>query len=117
MPDTPTVRPALTRDEWAHVDAMGPEGARTALPGVVALAADGPLDEQAAGYLHEAMALANAALPPGDEAKITREDVRLLRADADALRAGGVCANPVDAAASLDRIAEKLAAILPPEGR
>lgn len=91
--DTPKVQPALTPDEWArnavHFSEGDFYGARIdGPPSQMCLtldvfdadrSADMRSDEVAVANLPALIALANAALPDGHPAKITREWVALLR--------------------------------------
>lgn len=100
LPAREGVRPALSAGEWAELDHY--PASPSTLEDVQTL----PLIDDR----HRAVALANHALPDGDPRKITRADVDALRDD--------LSDHPDDRArqeAVLRRIADKIAALLPPE--
>lgn len=67
------------------------------------------------GEIPKAIALANAALPDDDPRKITARDVGLLRDIAVGLDAATDIPGAMGCGRTLVRIADKLAALLPPE--
>lgn len=99
------IAPALTAEEWASKSKADAGGVRFTLElgfvGVVPqITFDGVGPMLRYSDMPALMALANAALPDDDPRKITRADVETLRRHDDAI---------------LDRIADQLAALLPPD--
>lgn len=107
------ITPALTPEEWAEALERGglskdgtyylPERAPDGLTVGITSEIGTFFDHQ---ELPTLIALANHALPDTDPRKITREDVELVK------QAHGLSRQIPD----FDRLAAKLAALLPPEG-
>lgn len=111
MSDEPTIPPALSAEQWkdALAVAIVPNGVS---PGCVALFQMycdeyGYATYASSSDLPKFIALANAALPDDSPNKITRADVAFLNEIAGALYSGA-WSGPAE------RLAAKLAALLPP---
>lgn len=109
---TDTIAPALTPERWAYI--KGRDYPLRTRVGNACDEIDLALSEEGL------IAVVNAALPSDSPYKITREDITLLRSAAGAVDSlhGEVCSGACTCAAeeaALDRLAAKLAALLPPE--
>ena len=93
------IEPALTAEEWADF-ARSSRLARTGMLEAVL----------GSGQLPKVLAMANAALPDGDPRKITPQDVLDLQSMSNTMDY-----EPVMYSGDIDRIAAKLAALLPPK--
>lgn len=116
MPDE--IKPALTREEWSEKEHR--ISRREVMSGGKGFVIDGP-DPSDSVYvdspddLAAAVALANDALPDGHPLKITREDVAALHVVLSGYGSEFVEDGKGDVA-RCERLAAKLAALLPPEG-
>lgn len=104
MPDTHEIEPALTAEEWARIERDVPIMRISTVDDVCSL----DLDDKVA-----AIAIANHTLPDGDPRKITRDDVDFLEWVAEQMRKAPIGSPDDDA--KLDRFADRLRALLPPE--
>lgn len=122
MTEQKSIQPALTKEQWAHTRfKYNPELA----PVVTGLTLWSGHSYDAIGLpdtdFTGAIALLNDALPDDDPRKITRADVALVRERAHDYRSTMGDVDRMDVPESewtenrLDRIADKLAALLPPE--
>ena len=113
---TDRIEPALTAEEWRSPPQFDDAS------GVTIEATDDGLivvSDTGDGYIVDAfkvMALANHALPADDSRKITRADVEVLKRASVIYRVSDwESATNDDATKKVQRIAAKLAALLPPE--
>ena len=108
--DTKEIKPALTAEEWAEIKRLSARGYFQATadlpPQLRALALD--FDQ------FRAMAVANAALPDDDPRKITRDEVAMIAEEAR-VRSWNGTHYDLSLAPDWNRLAAKLAALLPPE--
>lgn len=118
--DAKQIAPALSAEEWANV--LRPNEAR-------GFPEDGePYEDRRAaaksfgswkmdtGHFPQALAAANAALPDDSPYKITRDDVGRLRDIAVGLESATDIPGAMGSGRTLHTLADKLAALLPPEG-
>lgn len=121
------IAPALTAEEWAAVNGgealtfvSAPElTVHDAGDGIKFVVEGRPIEESLVGEidswdatgLSQLIAVLLNALPAGHPLKITREDVAILQGEAEWI----ALHYPPNTPMALDRIAAKLAALLPPE--
>lgn len=122
------IRPALTPEEWqrAKVPTGEPKDYGRVSIGLSQGTLSGGCDDTfydrdfTTDEAHQIAALANASLPDDDRRKFTREDVDALRAEADwseeqTRNVGRACPVEYLPAWRLRAIADRIAALLPPE--